>query len=487
MRTKLAFGVGSAAEQAVYVTFNTFNFLFYNNVLGLSGTLCGLAVTIALVLDAIGDPVIGSLSDRWRGKFGRRHPFMYAAPIPLAVAFYCIYVPPAGLTGMPLFAWFTFFAVLQRQAMTLYHVPHLALGAELADDYQERSVVMSYNSIFAVVGGAAAFFFGWTWFGHVEGGSAVRDGYPGLAAGIAVFAAVVVFASAFFTRDQVPRLRQVQSDHPRFSLGELMREMKGCMHNRNYRMLVCGLLLFSATLGTRETLNAYMTLFYWELPEDQIRVFALATAPAFIVAFFYTVRLHARFDKRNTLVYSVLLTVVSAALPVTLRMLGLFPSNQSPALVPTLCVFVFFFYAGVAVMIISLLSALADVADEHELHTGRRQEGVFYAARTFFAKLSSALGHVLAGVAVDLIGFPKGGKPGEVDQEVLFDLGLIDGPIASVPSLIAVAFYVRYRIDKRRHAEIQRALHSQRAKASPASTHEPPAGDLPKAGETVPG
>ena len=44
------------------------------------------------------------------------------------------------------------------------------------------------------------------------------------------------------------------------------------------------------------------------------------------------------------------------------------------------------FYLGIAMLTISVLSALADIADEHELDTGRRQEGMFYAARTFFAQ-----------------------------------------------------------------------------------------------------
>jgi Na+/melibiose symporter-like transporter len=466
MRTKLAFGVGSAAEQSVNVAFNAFNFLFYNNVLGLSGTLCGLAVTIALVLDAIADPVVGFLSDRWRGRLGRRHPFMYAAPIPLAIAFYCIYVPPEGLSGIPLFLWFTAFTVLQRQSMTVYHVPHLALGAELSTDYQERSVVMSYNAIFAVVGGASAFFFGWTWFGTIEGGSSVRTGYPGLAAMVALFAATMIFVSAYFTRDQVPRLSQASPDQPRFTLGELVREMKGCVRNRNYRMLLGGLVLISATLGTRETLNAYVSLFYWGLPETQIRILGLATPPAFIAAFVLAVRLHGRYDKRNTLLGAVLMTVLASASPVLLRIAGLFPANGSAALVPTLFGFVFVFYCGIAVFTISVLSALADVADEHELHTGRRQEGVFYAARTFFAKLTSALGHVLAGLAVDLIGFPTGAKPGEVGEGVLFALGLIDGPIAAIPSLLALLFFAGYAIDKHRHTQIQLALAARRKAAA---------------------
>ena len=159
MRTKLAFGVGASAEAGIHIAFNAFNFLYYNNVLGLSGTLAGLAVTIALVFDAVSDPVVGSISDRWRSKLGRRHPFMYAAAIPMAALFFCIYAPPESLSGFSLFLWLTCFTILLRTALTLYHVPHLALGAELTTDYRERSVVMSYNSIFGVVGGASAFFF----------------------------------------------------------------------------------------------------------------------------------------------------------------------------------------------------------------------------------------------------------------------------------------------------------------------------------------
>src|SRR5262245_22573469 len=144
MGTKLGFGVGGVAEGAIYIAFNTWNFLFYTQVVGLSGTLTGAAVAISLVLDAFIEPVVGSLSDRWRSGLGRRHPFLYAAPIPLAVSFYLLYAPPSGLQGIPLFLWFTAFATIHRQALSVYHVPHLALGAELSRDYHERSVIMSH-------------------------------------------------------------------------------------------------------------------------------------------------------------------------------------------------------------------------------------------------------------------------------------------------------------------------------------------------------
>ena len=487
MRIKLAFGIGAAAEGAVLVAFNTFNFLFYNNVLGLSGTLCGLAVTIALILDAMSDPVVGSLSDRWRSRLGRRHPFMYAAPIPLAISFCCIYSPPAGLVGAPLFLWFTLFAILQRQFMTLYLVPHLALGAELSDDYHERSVVMSYNAVFSEVGGAAAFFFGWTWFAHFPGGSSVRTGYAGLAAGVAVFAAAMIFASAQGTRDQIPRLARPRALDPRISPRQIFRELRGCLANPSYRALISGMILLSATIGTRETLAAYSSLFFWGLPESQVRLLGLATPPAFLFAFVAAVRLHRRIDKRATMVAATALTVVAAIVPIGLRLADLFPRGGSPALLPLLLLFVFLFYAGIAVLMISMLSALADIADEHELATGRRQEGLFYASRTFFGKLTSALGHVVAGAAIDLIGFPTGAAQGMVPADVLFKLGVIDGPLASLPSLIAIACYARYRLDRRRHAEIQAQLAARRQAAVRAPAHETAAPAPAPAVEAAPG
>src|SRR5262245_29422183 len=187
--TKLGFGVGSVAEGAVVTAFNTWNFLFYNQVLGLSGTLAGLAVTISLILDGISEPLVGSLSDRWRSKLGRRHPFLYAAPIPLAISFYLLYAPPSGLTGIPLFLWFTTFATLHRQALTIYQVPHLALGAELSNDYHERSIIMSYTLLFGVVGGAGGTMFGWSWLDHHPGKQMVRENYVGVGAMIALMSA----------------------------------------------------------------------------------------------------------------------------------------------------------------------------------------------------------------------------------------------------------------------------------------------------------
>ena len=85
LSSKLSFGIGQIAEGVKTCAFGTYLLFYYNQILGLSGDLAGLAIFIALVFDAVTDPIAGSVSDRWRSPMGRRHPFMYASALPLAI------------------------------------------------------------------------------------------------------------------------------------------------------------------------------------------------------------------------------------------------------------------------------------------------------------------------------------------------------------------------------------------------------------------
>ena len=97
LKTKLAFGVGASGEAGTLWMFNALTFFFYNQIMGLPAYLAGWAVFIAICFDAITDPAMGSISDRFRSKYGRRHPFMFAAPAPILISLYCIFNPPSSL------------------------------------------------------------------------------------------------------------------------------------------------------------------------------------------------------------------------------------------------------------------------------------------------------------------------------------------------------------------------------------------------------
>ena len=82
--TRFYYGFGSVAYGVKDNGFVYFLLFYYNQVLGLPGHLASTAILVALVFDAISDPIVGNISDRLHSKWGRRHPFMYAAAFPVA-------------------------------------------------------------------------------------------------------------------------------------------------------------------------------------------------------------------------------------------------------------------------------------------------------------------------------------------------------------------------------------------------------------------
>lgn len=457
LRTKLAFGVGASAEAAVGIGFSAFNMLFYNNVLGLPAKWVGLAVGLALLFDAISDPLIGSLSDRVRSKWGRRHPFLFASALPLGASFVAIYAPPEGLGHRDLFLWLFGWTVAMRQSLTLYFVPHLALGAELSTDYIERSRVMSHNALFGVFGGAGIYLAAWQWFGSQPGGAREAANFLPMAIAGGTFASTIILVSAWFTRDRIPYMAE-PTVRPTFGIAQFFRELRECLANRNYRVLLIGLVFLSAAVGIREAVNAYMGIFFWEFPEADISYFGMASPPAYLLAFALVARLHRVIDKRGALILGIVILCAAAIVPVGLRLWGTFPENGDPWVWRLIMLSVLVFYLGAAVLSITVMSALADVADDHEWHTGHRQEGVLYAARTFFGKATQGLGYGISGFALDAIGFVPDSVPGQIDPDVIYRMGLLDGPIAVTPAIIALFFYGAYRIDRKHLRTVQADL-----------------------------
>ena len=475
---KLRYAMGGAAEGAVGYAFNGFNFLIYTVVFGLPGTLAGGAVFLSIILDAVSDPLIGYLSDRWRSRWGRRHPFIFFAALPLGAAIFCIYLPPDALLATSeemwsflgyhatpvqwaLAGWLFVFASLLKFFLTCYHLPHLALGSELSNKYIERTQIFRYNTLFSFSGGAAL---SWCFYNLVVGDKAIAEIDTSWFAGLlAVFGSVVVFLTAFLTRQRIPHLPQPPEDQAPFAFATFFKEATVVFKNHNYMMLFYGLFFLSPMLGVRETLGANISLYYWEIPTALIAVFPLVAFASYIPAMMMVAYLNQRFEKGGTMRGVVVVAAIAASLPIIARSFDLLPDNGSAWIFPIVCVSIFFYYGALAILTTTVYSAIGDVVDEQELLTGMRQEGIFYAVRTFFAKVANGLGHLLAGIAVDVIGFPPRAVVGEVAPQVIFELGIFEGVLAVLPVAGAVYFYGKYRIDKQRHQEILDELDTVRA------------------------
>ena len=469
LRTKVYFGIGAGGEAASMWIFNAVGLIFYQQILGLPAGLAATAMAIAIFVDAITDPLIGAVSDNFRSRFGRRHPFLLMAPIPLALCVFLIFHPPQFVVESTslLFSWLCLFTVLQRTFQTFYVVPHLAMGAELSTDYLERTRVMSFNNLFSLYG--TMFMHSISWFlvfGFLfadQGGQLYRPAYTWIAMTACATILLSIFACAFGTKDKIELLKHRQNTRQSaVSLRSFYSDIWSVLHNRNYLFLLLGLFFLSLTIGTHETLSIYMVTFFWELSAYQIGFLIINNIIGVHVGFFLAARLHERFDKRWTIALSAVGLSVFWSMGVNLALLGVAPTNGSWTLVGFIIFLGSFSSFFGAVLNISVMSALADIADQHELDSGLRLEGIFYSARAFFSKAMIAVGHIVAGVALQFyVMLPPKSVPGEVSGDVIFRLGIVDGPLAMVGGVIAGIVYLGYRIDKVAHAEIQKRLNER--------------------------
>jgi Na+/melibiose symporter-like transporter len=157
------------------------------------------------------------------------------------------------------------------------------------------------------------------------------------------------------------------------------------------------------------------------------------------------------------------LGVFTAVAPV-LKLVGWFPPNEHPAFLPLVYGSMFLASMVAAGAVVVPGAMLADIADEHELVTGHRQEGIFFGALSFSGKAAAGMGGWLAGWALEWIRFPQPGSPeesiarGSIDTDTLVALGVVAGPGLLVFGVVALWLASHYRLDRRRHAEIVHRL-----------------------------
>ena len=145
---RLSYGLGGAVYAVKEAAYVMFVLLFYTQVLGLSGTATGIVLSLSLVWDAVSDPMVGSWSDRYKSRWGRRHPFMIYATVPMGLGFVALFAPPDFVLDSQLWlaGWLLGCSLWIRTALTFFSIPHYTLVAEISQDYHERSALMGQRT-----------------------------------------------------------------------------------------------------------------------------------------------------------------------------------------------------------------------------------------------------------------------------------------------------------------------------------------------------
>ncbi len=460
---KVAYGIGEMAKGVEEAATNLFVLFFFSQVLGLPGWVVGATMGVSLVIDAVTDPLMGSWSDGFRHRWGRRHPFLLASALPVGLTFLLLFSPPTmGILGVT--AWATFFLVAHRLALTLFLVPHMALGAELSEDYDERTGIAAIRVFFTYLGAAVLVAVGRRVFFAPT--AAFADGqlnpaaYPRMGLVFGVFMVAVVLISTFGTWRRIPHLPRGPANPPPITLARFVTEQREAFSNPAFRIVVGSLLFFFIARGTALALDLYVGTYFWGLGSDAVALPGLALV-GLLVGAPLSVVVSRHVDKRHLFAGGMAIYAILTMAPPLAQVLGVFPTGAAfrPALFGTL------FLSGMvgAAATVAAASMLADIADAHELATGTRREGLFFGALSFARKAATGMGTILGGAFLSVIAFPTQAAPGTVDPWLVDAIGLCAGPGTAVFGVVGVWLASRYRADRGTHAATRAALKARSA------------------------
>jgi Na+/melibiose symporter-like transporter len=480
-RTRFAFGAGAMPETLKNSAWDMFVLFYFTQVLGLPGTLAGLAIAIALVINAVIDPSIGSYSDGLpSGRFGRRQTLMVMAVIPFTVAFSLLFAPPTGLSQPMLFGWLVVMAVICRCSIALFTIPYYALGVELSRNPLERPVLAAFRQISTAIGRIGMPFFAFTFFfaasPQFPNGQLNPAAYPKLGLTLSLVSAALMVWCIWGTNRRSKAIdvgTTVRQQAKALDIANTFRQIVDAFRSTPNVRWQMGLSIFMfIALGIVNVYTLHLTTYYWRLTPEGIRNVSVALSPGGLIAALAARYYIPLFDKRRLMMGCIFVYGAVVLVPILAPLTPWFPHPGDSWQVPTLVAFKFFAGVAYGAFMITSSTAASDVADELELNAGAPRQALISSFTFFALGAASAVVNIAAGIFLDVIGFPVGVKGAAVSFETASRLAIFSGAVICIAVGTVIYFISRLTISKDRQSEINEALErrytAQAAKAAEA-------------------
>jgi len=456
MRIKLIAGFGSVAFGVKDNGFSFFLLIFYNQVLGMDAGLVSLALLIALLVDAVVDPVIGNLSDRTYTRWGRRLPWLYAAPVPLALLWVMLWSPPGG--EPPSFAGLVGIAIAVRVLLSACEVPSISLVPELTADYDERTTLFRYRFLSGWLGGLGMMVLAYTVFMPGPEGMLEIDGYQAFGIFGAVLMAASVIGSAIGLHPLVARLPATRPAP--FTIKGAFSEIVEAFSEKAFLIFAAGGLAAYVAQGMTFSISNYLNLFVWQLNRAQLVAYPLVLFASVVLMFVMVGPMHRRLGKARSAAISAVAAAVIGIVPYVLLLAGAWPQPGSTASTAGFYGFILIANALGIVSLVSATSMIAEIVEAFEERTHRRAEGSFYSGNWLIQKCATGAGIFVTGQIIAAAGLATNAAPGSVPQDVIAELILWYGSAALVLAAISAWWLVRFPIGRAEHeARLERLAH----------------------------
>ncbi len=463
LKLKLVHGFGAIAFGVKDSGFSFFLLLFYNQVLGMDAGLVSLALLIALLVDAVIDPILGNLSDRTYTRWGRRLPWLYVAPIPLAFAWVALWSPPGG--EAPSFLGLVGIAVTVRILLSACEVPSVALVPEITADYEERTTLFRYRYLSGWIGGIVMMVLATSVFMPGPNGLLQQDGYLPFGIFGALLMAASVLGSALGQHKIVAGLPEIKPEP--FSVRQAFGEIVEAFSERAFLIFALGGLAAYVSQGMTFSISNYVNVFVWQFDEFALRVWPVVLFLSALLMFVIVNPMHRHLGKPRSAAIAAISAVFLLLLPYVLLLIGLWPQVGTTASTFLYLALLLLGNTMGIVMMISASSMVAEIVEAYLERTGRRAEGAFYSGNWLVQKCATGLGIFLTGQIIGFSQLPNDAVPGDVPWDVILDIILLYGGLSLVLALTAAYWLGRFPITREQHEARVAALAGMTAQPTP--------------------
>ena len=441
--TTIAYGMPGLGAGYMYLLMSLYVMKFSTDVLLIAPAVMGVIFSISRIWDAVSDPIAGYLSDRTTFKFGRRRTWMLLSFIPISFGFLAVFSPPESMQGQSLDLWMMIAILSFYSAITLFNVPHMALGAELSEDYHERTRLFGVRHIGFTLGSILSLVSMSLLISEENSPTGdVRE----LASNLAFLAVAAMSLMIFFS---VSRLKENPEFQNRVNKNPF-KAFRDVWVNPHAKILI--IVLFIENLGGAVigVLTLYVTQYIVEAPAwAPLIIFAYMLPSALSVPLW--IPLSKRFGKIRLWVFSLALTGISFG--------GIFIIPFLDSVTERLIVmFIGATLGGMAAGCGGAIgpSVKGDVIDYDEYLTGERKEGSYFAALNFVFKSATGIMLLVTGFVLQFSGFiPNQPQTMEVKIALISLYGLV--PLVFY-SLGAYLLHKKFTFGEKEHAVIKQQI-----------------------------
>jgi GPH family glycoside/pentoside/hexuronide:cation symporter len=440
--TKAAYAIGDLGNAAGPGTIIPFwYFYFLTDVVRLDPTLAGLSVLLGKIWDAINDPLVGALSDRTRGRWGRRRPYLLYGSIPFGVTFALLWIVPPIQNQTLLCLYFALMYMVFDTAFTFIGCPYQAMAPELTLDHDERTSLLTYRMGVSIGAGLLT---------AILLGEIIFPSFPGDER--AAFMAMGIVCGVVFI---VPTLITFWGTRERkeFQVEEAPNPLEGLryvLRNTEWRYTLAMALLSWMPVDIASAIFPYFLVYWIGMTEgDASLVMGIILASALLF-----LPLVLWLSKRSEKKMAFIIATASWAV----IMLGILLVPQGAVTLTYMVAALTGFGVASAHLLPGAMST--DVLEVDELMSGKRQEGIYAGFSVFVRKLSTGLVLAMIGPVLSWSGYVEGATM--QTESALTAIRLL---IGLAPALLLVAACIVawfYPLTRQRHAEVQAELARRR-------------------------